>query len=109
MGLHNLLGDDEIRRHLGTVPITKLTARTLVDTDTLIDAIHGARTDGYSLGYEELEVGMCAMAVPVRGRSGAIEAAISVSAFSGRVSVEALKQSFLQVLQRVARRLERAL
>jgi IclR family pca regulon transcriptional regulator len=103
------LGDDEIGRHLDTVPMRKLTARTLVDTAAVIDAIHLARTEGYSLSYEELEIGMCAMAVPVRGRGGAIEAAISVSAFSGRVSVETLEQSFLPVLQRVARRLERAL
>ncbi|MBN3846286.1 helix-turn-helix domain-containing protein [Paraburkholderia sp. Ac-20342] len=103
------LGDDQIRRHLGAVPMKKLTRHTRADTAALIDVIDSARTVGYSLSYEELEVGMCAMAVPVRGRGGAIEAAISVSAFSGRVSVETLEQSFLPVLQRAARRLERAL
>jgi IclR family transcriptional regulator, pca regulon regulatory protein len=103
------LGDDEIRRHLDAVPMKRLTARTIVDPAALIDAIRQAKADGYSVSYEELEVGMCAMAVPVRGRSGAVEAAVSVSAFSGRVDVETLEQTFLPVLQRVARRLERAL
>jgi IclR family pca regulon transcriptional regulator len=52
---------------------------------------------------------MSAMAVPVRNRSGEIEAALSVSVFSGRVSVETLEQKFLPVLRNVAARLQRAL
>jgi IclR family pca regulon transcriptional regulator len=103
------LGDDEVRRHLDAAPMKPLTTRTLTNADAVIDAIRRARADGYALSYEELEVGMCAMAVPVRGRSGTVEAAISVSAFSGRVSREALTETFLPVLQRVAARIERAL
>ncbi|NWK42800.1 IclR family transcriptional regulator domain-containing protein [Ralstonia pickettii] len=99
----------EIRRHLETVEMRPLTARTRADAESVIEAIQRARTEGYSLSDDELEVGMCAMAVPVRGRTGVIEAAVSVSAFSGRASVEALEQSFLPVLRRVAQRIERAL
>ncbi|TDV35733.1 IclR family transcriptional regulator [Paraburkholderia caballeronis] len=103
------LTDDEIRRHLAGVPMKRLTARTLADADAVVAAIGRARADGYSLSNEELEVGMCAMAVPVRGRGGMIEAAVSVSVLSGRVSIETLEQSFLPVLRRVAQRIERAL
>lgn len=103
------LGDDEIRRHLQAVPMKPLTARTLTGIEPVIDAIRQARADGYAVSYEELEVGMCALAVPVRGTNGTIDAAVSVSALSGRVSRDALMQTFLPVLQRVAQRIERAL
>ncbi len=103
------LSDDEIRRHLDAVPMQPLTAHTLTDVVAVTAAIRQAKADGYALSYDELEVGMCSMAVPVRGRSGTIEAAISVSAFSGRVSRETLTQSFLPALQRVAQRVQRAL
>jgi IclR family pca regulon transcriptional regulator len=103
------LSDDEIRHHLDAVPMQPLTAHTLTDVVAVTAAIRQAKAEGYALSYDELEVGMCSMAVPVRGRSGTIEAAISVSAFSGRVSRETLTQSFLPALQRVAQRVQRAL
>jgi IclR family transcriptional regulator, pca regulon regulatory protein len=103
------LSEDEIRRHLDAVPMKRLTNRTLSSANAVLQAVKRAAEDGYAISNEELEIGMSAMAVPVRNRSGAIEAALSVSVFSGRVSVTTLEQSFLPVLRAVAARMQRSL
>jgi IclR family pca regulon transcriptional regulator len=87
----------------------RLTARTLATPAAVLQAVRRAAEEGYAISNEELEIGMSAMAVPVRNRSGEIEAALSVSVFSGRVSVDTLEQKFLPVLRNVAARLQRAL
>jgi IclR family pca regulon transcriptional regulator len=87
----------------------RLTDRTLANTGAVLQAVRRAAEDGYAISNEELEIGMSAMAVPVRNRSGEIEAALSVSVFSGRVSVATLKEKFLPVLKVIAVRLQRAL
>ncbi|SAL56324.1 IclR family transcriptional regulator [Caballeronia peredens] len=101
--------DGEIVRHISALPLRKLTSRTISDPEDVIAAIHRAQADGYAISDEELELGMRAMAVPVRNRLGGVEAAVSVSVSSARVSVEAMTRDFLPVLQRLAVRLERAL
>ncbi|SAL68620.1 4-hydroxyphenylpyruvate dioxygenase [Caballeronia udeis] len=103
------LPEDEIRRHLDSVPMKHLTTRTLGNTDAVMQAVKRASEDGYAISNEELEIGMSAMAVPVRNRAGEIEAALSVSVFSGRVTVTTLEQTFLPVLLAVAARLQRSL
>jgi IclR family pca regulon transcriptional regulator len=101
--------EGEIARHISAVPLRKLTPRTISAPDEVIAAIHRVQTDGYAISDEELELGMRAMAVPVKNRMGGIEAAVSVSVSSARVSVDAMRRDFLPVLQQVAARLERAL
>jgi IclR family pca regulon transcriptional regulator len=103
------LTEEEINRHLDATPMKRLTARTLATPAAVLQAVRRAAEEGYAISNEELEIGMSAMAVPVRNRSGEIEAALSVSVFSGRVSVETLEQKFLPVLRNVAARLQRAL
>jgi IclR family pca regulon transcriptional regulator len=103
------LSENEIRRHLDSIPMKCLTTRTLGNVDAVMQAVKRATRDGYAINNEELEIGMSAMAVPVRNRSGEIEAAMSVSVFSGRVSVLTLERTFLPVLLAMAARLQRSL
>lgn len=103
------LTEEEARRHLDRVSMKRLTDRTLVNNTAVLRAVRLAAENGYAISDQELEIGMSAMAVPVRNRSGEIEAALSVSVFSGRVSVETLEERFLPVLKAVAARLQRAL
>ena len=55
---------------------------------------------------EELELGMRSLAVPVRDVDGSVVGAVSVSAFSARVSRKVLVREFLVVLEECAKRLE---
>lgn len=102
------LTEAEINRHLAAAPMKRLTDRTLVTPRAVLQAVRLAAEEGYAISNEELEIGMSAMAVPVKNRNGEVEAALSVSVFSGRVSVETLKEKFLPVLKAATTRLERA-
>lgn len=103
------MAEDEIRQHLDRVAMKKLTTHTLTSINSVMDAIRRSRADGYAISDEELEKGLCSVAVPVIDRNGAICAAVSVSAYSGRVNIETLEKTFLPVLQHTAQRIERAL
>ncbi|TCK33294.1 IclR family transcriptional regulator [Paraburkholderia sp. BL8N3] len=101
--------DNEILQNIQALPLAKRTPRTLTAPDAIIAAMRRAAEDGYAISDEELELGMRAMAVPVRNRTGAIEAALSVSVSSARVSVEMMRTDLLPVLHRFAQKLARAL
>jgi IclR family pca regulon transcriptional regulator len=53
---------------------------------------------GYAIVEEELEIGLRSIAVPVRGASGAVAAALNIGAQSGRVSREQMENEFLPAL-----------
>jgi IclR family pca regulon transcriptional regulator len=103
------LPEETVRAHLESVPMKRLTDRTLANLTAVLKAVRRAAEDGYAISNEELEIGMSAMAVPVKNRSGEIEAAISVSVFAGRISVATLEEKFLPVLRASAERLQRSL
>jgi IclR family pca regulon transcriptional regulator len=63
------------------------------------------REKGYALLEEELEVGLRSIAVPVRGASGQVIAALNVGAQATRVSGRHMKDEFLPVLLRGAQEL----
>lgn len=100
--------DEEVLRHLASAPMTRRTPHTLTDPGDVLAAVKQAYRDGFALSDEEIELGMRAMAVPVRDAQGQIEAAVSVSVFSARVDRQTMIERFLPVLQRTAARLERA-
>ncbi|SAL61456.1 IclR family transcriptional regulator [Caballeronia turbans] len=101
--------NEEIERAILALPMTKLTSRTINEPEQVLDSIRRVNSDGYAISDEELELGMRAIAVPVRNREGTIEAALSVSVSSARVSANELTGRFLTVLLRVAERIEKAL
>jgi len=82
------------------------TERTVTDPERIAAAVAMARRDGYALVDEELEIGLRSIAVPLRDRSGAIVAAINVSAQSARHSVADMEREFLPLLKRTAARIE---
>ena len=103
------LAEDDVQQHLAGVVMKKLTSHTLTNVDSVMDAIRQSRAQGYAISNEELEKGLYSVAVPVVARDGSICAAISVSAYAGRVDIETFEKTFLPVLQHTAQRLERAM
>jgi DNA-binding IclR family transcriptional regulator len=66
----------------------KFTDRTITSKPALRDELTGVRERGWASCAEELEVGLNAVAVPVRGADGDVVAAISVSGPSYRLTAE---------------------
>jgi IclR family acetate operon transcriptional repressor len=67
------------------LPMERRTAHTVTDPAALRDELERTAAQGYAEAFEELEVGLDAIAAPVLGRNGDVVAAIGVSGPSGRV------------------------
>lgn len=102
------LDDKEITAALGKKAFAERTPKTLTKPTLIAREIRLGRDAGFAISDEEIELGMRALAVPVRDMEGQIVAAVSVSALSARVSVDDLSGRFLHVLQHCAARLEEA-
>ena len=80
---------DERESVLG-LPLDAYTPRTVTDPLVLRAQLGEATVQGYAYTVEELEIGLNAVAAPIRGHSREVVAAISVSGPSYRLSEERL-------------------
>ena len=69
-------------------PLERFTPRTIVDPDALEAELARVREAGWACTTEELEVGLNAVAAPVRGDTGTVVAAVSVAGPSYRLTPE---------------------
>ena len=95
--LHAFLGKAEIERY---------TERTITDREALFTEINMARTRGYAVLDQELEIGLRSIAVPLRDRAGRAFAGLNISTQATRVSRETLVNEFLPLMREAARRIE---
>jgi IclR family pca regulon transcriptional regulator len=103
------LPEESIRAYLARTQLEPLSPKTVTDPEKLLDLIEEVRKNGYAIICEELELGMLAMAVPVRDASGQTRAALSISASMARISPERLQQDILPTMLRRAEALSRML
>ncbi|GAA4546186.1 IclR family transcriptional regulator [Amycolatopsis samaneae] len=80
------------RKRLLRRKLEQYTPRTVVDPEELTAELDRVTEDGYVACYEELELGMHAVAVPIRGPGGEVVAAMSVSGPSYRLSKQRVRQ-----------------
>ena len=66
--------------------LPRLTARSIGSLPDLTDHLAPVPRRGYASTVDELEVGLCAVAAPVRGRDGGVVAAVGVHGPSARMS-----------------------
>lgn len=88
--------------YFAKVELKAFTNRTIVSEKRVREILEDVREKGYALVEEELEVGLRSIAVPVRGASGGVVAALNVGAQAARVTARQMKSEFLPVLQRGA-------
>ncbi len=103
------LPDDELDARLESCRPRRTTPNTLVQVAGIRERVVRARVDGFAFTDEELEMGMRTMAVPVRDSMGRTQAAMTVSAFTARISFDRMCAEFVPVLQRHAEHLGRML
>ncbi len=77
---------------LPELALTPFTQNTVTKPETLQSELDKIRGCGYATGLEELEVGLNAVAAPVRDHSGEVIAAISVTGISPRLSEQRVHQ-----------------
>lgn len=100
------LDDVTIRKIIGGKTLAQRTPNTIVKPAFIIREISASRTSGFAMSDEELELGMRALAVPVRDTDGKIIAALSVSAYAARINRKLFLTQFLDVIRDCAARLE---
>jgi IclR family transcriptional regulator, pca regulon regulatory protein len=103
------LPHDDMLAMLARAELQRRTSKTLVDRDAVKRVILDTREQAYAIGDEELELGLCALALPLIDRTGRTVAAISVSASSARISPQQMRDAFLPVMRRNAEELGKLL
>lgn len=78
----------ELDAYLANTHLDPILPNTITDVDALRAELAKVRQQGYALVDQELEVGLVAIAVPVRDRHGKTRAAVNLSTHIGRKSVE---------------------
>jgi IclR family pca regulon transcriptional regulator len=99
------LPEAELDAYLARTELQPKTEYTITDPDRLREVLAGVRREGYAINNEELELGLRSIAVPVRGASGRVLAALNVGAQAVRVSPEKMLAEFLPVLRQGAQEL----
>lgn len=98
--------DAELRDFLAKATLEARTAKTVTDTEQLFRIVRTAGRNGYSIVDEELETGLCSIAVPVRDMTGRFVAAVNVSTQAGRRTRKELQNEVLPILSAAAGRIE---
>ena len=95
----------EFDAYLAETELEKLTSKTLADSCALNEEIARVREEGYATTVDQLDYGITALAVPIRGRGGRWIAALNTSGYTGMVTPEALVAQRLPELRATARRI----
>jgi DNA-binding IclR family transcriptional regulator len=81
-------GPEAARRRLFARPLERSTPHTITDPDELETQLEATRQAGFARTYEELEVGLDAIAAPVYDAGGDVVAAVDVSGPAHRLRAE---------------------
>ncbi len=100
------LSADELTRTLGSLP--SYTDATITTRKRLLAEVEKARATGYALAVDELEVGLTAVAAPIRNAHGDVIASLSLSGPTFRLDearVEAVLPQLLAAADEISHRL----
>jgi IclR family pca regulon transcriptional regulator len=86
------LSEDDLKSYVDSVRLDALTPNTITDPDELRAELARVREQGFAVVDGEREEGVRSAAVPIRGRSGAVLAALNISANAARISLDDLRE-----------------
>jgi DNA-binding IclR family transcriptional regulator len=81
-----------LREGLLARPLQRFTERTITGPSTLRGELEAVTEQGYGITLEELELGLAAVAAPVRAHDGKVIAAISVSGPAYRLNADRMPE-----------------
>jgi len=99
------LPEERVNRLLGNTQLHANTERTITDPELLLEELRRVREQGYALVDQELEMGLCSIAVPLLNRREETVAAINIGAPAASVPPAQLVGQFLPMLKAVAEKL----
>ncbi|MCA2407069.1 IclR family transcriptional regulator (plasmid) [Rhizobium leguminosarum bv. viciae 248] len=93
------LSESEARTILARSELKQNTPNTKTDPEDLIAEFRRVRTEGYAIIDQELEIGLCSIAVPVDNDRGETVAAINIGAPAALVPAAEMKDRYLPLLK----------
>ncbi len=96
------LTEPELDIYLEQTTPQALTAHTVTDKAQLKQIIQSCSSQGWAIVNQELELGLCSVAVPLRNPQGKIIAAINIGTPSTETAIENFKSQYLSELQQTA-------
>ncbi len=102
------LAFDRVLAPAGASAVAAHTAATITDPELLQVELARIRRDGSATAVDELEVGLAALAAPVRGASGEVVAALSITGPTVRMTaarIEELRPQLVEQADMLSRRL----
>jgi IclR family pca regulon transcriptional regulator len=103
------LAEPQVDAILDASDIRAHTRYTLTDRRDIKKAIAQARAQGYAMISQELEEGLCSIAVPLFDRAGNVIAAMNISGNAHVVTPAQMTRKILPRLKRAAERINAAL
>ncbi|MBX4920295.1 IclR family transcriptional regulator [Rhizobium bangladeshense] len=97
--LLSALSESEARAILARSELKQNTPNTKTDPDELIEEFRRVRAEGYAIIDQELEIGLCSIAVPVENDRGETVAAINIGAPAALVPAAEMKERYLPLLK----------
>ena len=85
--------------------LPRLTAHTVLDAKTFKSLVSAARTQDWCVVSQEHELGVFALAVPLRNMQGRVMAALNVVTTPERLQLDVMQRDLLPLLQDAAREL----
>ncbi|HSF27300.1 MAG TPA: IclR family transcriptional regulator [Actinomycetes bacterium] len=101
-------GDPSLLDRVLGGPLARLTRSTVVDPETLRGQLRVVRSRGYATSWQEREVGVCSVAVPLRDRTGRAIGSLSLVGPAARLTPRTLPTQ-LSRLKHTASQIERGL
>lgn len=92
------LSTPDLDAYLARVQMERHTPHTIVESSVLRKELQRVRVSGYAVVDQELEVGLRAIAVPVRPHDGRAVASINVGAHAARADRQMMVKTYLPVL-----------
>jgi IclR family pca regulon transcriptional regulator len=100
------LSPADLDGYLATAELRPVTPRTVTTADRLREEVKIAADQGWCLAQDQAELGLLALAVPVRAVDGTTAGAINVTSHSSRNSAEEFVETLLPPLRQAADQVE---
>lgn len=97
------LSEAEARARLGEAPLPARTPRTLTAPDAIMAELAAVRASGFAAIDQEVETGLCSVAVPLTDSRGKTVAALNVGFPAGQDGIGSMEERLLPRLRHVAR------
>jgi IclR family pca regulon transcriptional regulator len=99
------LPEDEARRLLAARPLAARTQHTLTDVEAILAQLAQVRAQGYAVIDQEVESGLCSIALPLVNARGQVVAAVNIGVSAFDMQATGLVAAYLPALIDLQRRL----